>query len=331
MAKIVLGIGTSHSPMNVLKAEDWEARVIEEMKPTNRALFTLDGQRTTYDELKAQRGEPYKHLCTLEQFQRWAAEAQTQLDRLADELENAAPDVVIVIGDDQRELFGAENTPAFAIYYGDEIVMHPTDLSKRPAWQKPLWGGYGMDAAHRHPGAPALAKDLIERMMDLGVDVSAADSVPNAELRGFGHAFGFISKRLYRGRSIPMLPVLLNTYSPPNVPSSARSYEIGQKLRIAIEQCPQNLRVAIIASGGLSHFICEEDHDLKVMRALESRDRQFLCSIPRGALVSGSSEILNWITAGGALEGMKVSWSHYIALRRSPAGTGIGLGFMVWQ
>ena len=116
MAKIVLGMGTSHSPMLVLKAEDWEARVLEEMKPTNRALFTLDGKRTTYDELKAARGEPYKHLCTLENFQRWAADAQAGMDHLADELERVAPDVVLVIGDDQHELYGSENTPAVAIY-----------------------------------------------------------------------------------------------------------------------------------------------------------------------------------------------------------------------
>ena len=128
-----------------------------------------------------------------------------------------------------------------------------------------------------------------------------------------------------------MLPVLLNTYNPPNVPSAARAYEIGRKLGAAIAASPRDLRVAIAASGGLSHFITEEAHDRKLLAAMEARDSEALTSVPRGALLSGSSEILNWIAAAGALEGLNVAWKHYIPVRRSPAGTGIGLGFMVWK
>ena len=331
MARIVLGLATSHSPMLVLEADDWEARVADEMKPTNRALYTLEGRQVTYDDLKAERGEPYRHLCNLETFQGWATQAREGVDSLAQALARAAPDVVVVVGDDQRELFGAENTPAVAIYYGEQIIMHPIDQATRADWTKRLWPGYGMDSARSYPAAPALAKELIESMMDHGVDVGACGSVPDPKARGFGHAYGFVAMRLFGDTPVPMLPVLLNTYSPPNVPSAARAYAIGEQLRKSIEASPQDLRVAVIASGGLSHFICEEEHDRKILGALEGKDKKALTSIPRGALLSGSSEILNWIAAAGALEHLDVSWKKYIPIRRSPAGTGIGLGFMVWS
>ena len=61
----------------------------------------------------------------------------------------------------------------------------------------------------------------------------------------------------------------------------------------------------------------------KLIAALETRDADFLRSIPRAALLSGSSEILNWIAAAGALEHLSVNWKQYIPIRRSPAGTGI--------
>ncbi len=331
MAKIVLGMATSHSPMQVLDVADWEARVLDEMKPTNRALFTLDGRQIIYDELKAERGEPYAHLCNPETFRKWSDDAGAAADHLAAELARVAPDVVVVIGDDQRELFSADNTPALAIYYGDEVITHQVDTTKRAAWTRPLWPGYGMDRPRSFPGAPGLARELIERLMDYGLDVGACASVPHPEVHGFGHAFGFLAMRILGTPPVPMLPVLLNTYSPPNVPTASHAYEVGQLLRKAIEASDRDLRVAVIASGGLSHFICEEEHDRKLIAALESHDAGFLRSIPRAALLSGSSEILNWIAAAGALEQLNVSWKQYIPIRRSPAGTGIGLGFMIWS
>jgi hypothetical protein len=317
--------------MQVLAAAGWEARAAEEMKPTNRALFRLDGRQVTYGELKAERGEPYVHLCTRANFEAWAQEARDSVRHLSQELQKAAPDIVVVIGDDQRELYAPENTPAVAIYHGAQVVMHPVNLASRPAWSGPVWRGYGMDAARTFPAVPELARELIVSMVDLGVDLAACAEVPEPGVRGFGHAFGFVAMHLFGERPIPMLPVLLNTYSPPNVPTSSRAYEIGQKLRTALESSDSPARVALIASGGLSHFICEEEHDRKLMRAIQAGDAATLRSVPRGALMSGSSEILNWILAAGALQGLGVTWSNYIPIRRTPAGTGIGLGFMVWR
>jgi hypothetical protein len=130
---------------------------------------------------------------------------------------------------------------------------------------------------------------------------------------------------------VPMLPVLLNTYFPPNNPTSARCYHIGSCIAEALAVSPIDAKVAIIASGGLSHFLCEAAFDRKIIDAIKHRDRATLTSIPQQSLCSGSSEIRNWITMAGALGELECVYDHYIPVYRTPAGTGIGLGFAVWQ
>ena len=147
---------------------------------------------------------------------------------------------------------------------------------------------------------------------------------------GFGHAYGFIVKRLFQGRTIPIVPIMLNTYFPPNVPSAKRCHKLGQAIRAIIEASSSNVRVAIVASGGLSHFIVDEQLDRQVMTALLERDAKTLQAIPREALHSGSSEILNWITLGGAVEHLAPTWHEYQPIYRTPAGTGVGTAFAIW-
>src|SRR3546814_1939749 len=52
--------------------------------------------------------------------------------------------------------------------------------------------------------------------------------VPDPDVAGFGHAFGFPIKRLFGRRAIPVVPLMLNTYFPPNVLSSRRCFDIGR-------------------------------------------------------------------------------------------------------
>lgn len=160
-------------------------------------------------------------------------------------------------------------------------------------------------------------------------DVAVCKDVADPAKAGFGHAFGFPVERLFRGREIPIIPILLNTYYPPNVLSPKRCLAIGAALAEAIENSPSAFRVAVLASGGLSHFVVEEELDRAVIDNLERPDK--LREVAREALLEGSSEILNWILTAGAMAGHPVRWREYEAVRRTPAGTGIGLGFAVWS
>ena len=128
-----------------------------------------------------------------------------------------------------------------------------------------------------------------------------------------------------------MVPILLNTYFPPNVPTAARCHDVGLLLRQVVEADTSALRVAIVASGGLSHFVVDEALDQSVIAALSSRDQSVLRNLPRCALNSGSSEILNWVLTAGVMNGVPVKWSEYLPLYRTPAGTGIGAGFAIWE
>lgn len=220
-----------------------------------------------------------------------------------------------------------------AIYNGPAVDMHPRNLVKPnlPEWYREANKGYRMDADASHSGAPEMASAIIAGLIANGVDIAVSSEVKDAHQAGFGHAYGFVFERLLGDRNIPCVPVLLNTYYPPNVPTPARCFEVGQKMRAAIEAAPGEARVAVIASGGLTHFVTDEAFDRSLMRAFETGDADALSAVPVNALRSGNSEILNWIMAAGALEELRVSWSDYIPVRRTPAGTGIGLGFAVWS
>jgi hypothetical protein len=102
-------------------------------------------------------------------------------------------------------------------------------------------------------------------------------------------------------------------------------------LRRVVNEFPQQLRVAIVASGGLSHFVCDEELDRSVLQAIGASDSESLRRLPRAALNSGSSEIANWITVAGAMQGHGIRWHEYVPVHRTPAGTGIGLTFLTWK
>jgi 3-O-methylgallate 3,4-dioxygenase len=176
--------------------------------------------------------------------------------------------------------------------------------------------------------AADLGFHLIEELLDRGFDISCGQSLPKA--RGEGHAFGFVHRRLLAGNLIPVVPVVVNTYYPPNQPRPARCYRLGQALRAAIESFPEDRRVGILASGGLSHFTVDEALDRRVLKACREADAQALASLPPGKLNSGSSEIRNWIVAAGAAERLQTAWQEYEPLYRTPAGTGCGMAFAAW-
>ena len=330
MAKLVLGIGTSHSPLMVLSPDQWYQRAEVDYK--NPRLTLSDGREMSYPELVAYQGEHYGDIAVPAEFEKRSAQCHACLDRLADDLVTADPDVVVVVGDDQNELVSLSNNPAFAIFYGDEVkTTDERNQEHQPDWARRSSPSYLMDKVHHLPGAKALALDVIGGLIARHVDVGALAQVDDPKLRGFGHAFGFVAHRLMREKPIPMLPVLLNTYYAPNVVRAARAYDIGVALRGAVEDSPLDLRVAVVASGGLSHFVVDEKLDRQVMAGLHKGHGELLRSIPPEALKSGSSEILNWVLTAGAASNMDVDWSEFIPIYRTPAGTGLGAAFACWR
>jgi hypothetical protein len=334
MAHLVFAAGTSHTPLLTFGAPLWEEYASRDLK--NERLNLSDGSYVSYAELNTRVSGKYASEASLQEFEKRDTACQQALSKLSVELTKASPDVAVIVTDDESELFSRANTPAISVYYGETIITRPLsskmiDLDHAPPYFVEMAKRYAMDRSHTFPACPKFAWDLLERLIAQHIDVGAAAQLENPDLSGFGHGIGFVIQRLFNGRSIPVIPILLNTYYPPNAPLPARCVEIGRALRRAIDQSAHNLRVALIASGGLSHFVVDECLDERVLRSLRTGDTEALRAIPATSLNSGSSEIRNWIVMAGALEGVRPDWLHYHPIRRTAAGTGIGAAFGAWS
>jgi 3-O-methylgallate 3,4-dioxygenase len=329
VARIVLGVGTSHSPMLNATLDEWMRFAPRD--PTLR-YFGADGEPISYETLLERAAGRFDGECARERFAARLRDAHAALDRLAGEIERARLDALVVVGDDQKELFLDENVPALLVYHGPAIAHR-----RRPAkpewidWFAAIQSRYYVEAGSiDYPVDAALARHLVGELVAHDFDASASDRLPRDE--GEGHAFAFVHRRLLQALpALAVVPVFLNTYYPPNQPTPKRCYAIGQAIRAAVESYSPPIRVGVLASGGLSHFVVDEAFDRSIIRALREKDSSMLTGLPAERLVSGSSEIRNWIAAAGALEQLPLAWAEYVPAYRSPAGTGTGLCFAAWR
>ena len=327
MARIVLGLGTSHSPQLSAPPEAWP--VFGENDKRNRELLGRDGAFHPYDEFLAHADPSLEKQLTPEVWRAKWERCQRGVAWVGDRLAEVAPDVLIIIGDDQEELFQEENTPALLVCWGDSVLNTPRIYPEHvPGPVKAAGWSYG-EKVETFPGAPELGRHVIETLIDQEFDVAHAHAFrPD---RGVGHAFGFVYRRLFDGHPVvPTLPVMINTYYPPNQPTPKRCFEIGRAIREAVESWKTDARVAVLGSGGLSHFIIDEELDQNLISAMRDGDRERLCSVPRELLNSGTSECRNWIAAAGAASDLSMSLHDYIPCYRSPAGTGCAMAFADW-
>jgi aromatic ring-opening dioxygenase catalytic subunit (LigB family) len=133
------------------------------------------------------------------------------------------------------------------------------------------------------------------------------------------------------GHAVPMVPVIINTLYPPNQPTARRCYQLGRAVRAAIESFPGNQRIAVIGSGGLSHFLIDQEIDRTFLQALRERDAETICNLPSVRLQSGTGELRSWIAAAAAAQELNLAFVEYQACYRSPVGSGMGMGFAIWQ
>ena len=103
-------------------------------------------------------------------------------------------------------------------------------------------------------------------------------------------------------------------------------------LRQAIETWDSDKRVAIIASGGLSHRVIEEDLDARIIDGLRHNDEAKLTDYPDERFRDGTSEIKNWIAVGAAMAGtgLQMNLLDYVPCYRTSGGNGCAMGFVEW-
>ncbi|WP_051232054.1 hypothetical protein [Pseudonocardia asaccharolytica] len=305
----------------------WKLRA--EQDKTYDQLHDTEGALVPYAELEARAGERFSSDIVPEIWNERYARAQASIERLSADLRALDLDLVIIVGDDQEELFDFSNLPAISVFYGEMMTMEDPDADNhgRPIPAE-IQRRLGNDGAVYRADAAA-GRFLIESLIEQEFDVASTNAEPTGT--GFGHAYGWVLGRLLSGADIPAVPIMLNTYFPPNQPTAARCYELGQALRKAVESLPGQRRVGVVASGGLSHFVVDHDLDQRVLEAMRAHDAAFLRSIPQRKLRSGTSEIRNWVTVAGASEHLTARWIDYIPAVRTLGGTGIGLAFGLWS
>jgi len=344
MAELVLGIGMSHSTMVTLDASLWGEWAAQDAALA--ILFDNQGQSVTYAQLAARAGYRYARQARAEHWKEQYAAVRQTVDRLATTLASAQLDVLLIVGDDQFELFSFANMPALALFYGERIVSglwgsrfatyqrqgQPPSTPLSPHLLHAVAAGYAMDTRRELLCAPGFARLLLTSLIEQGFDVAGLGELPTTdETTGLGHAYGAIVTQLMRAQMLPIVPLFINTYFPPNQPAPSRCYDLGLALQHAIATSPSDLRIGLVASGGLSHFVTDEQLDRQVLAAVRDGSEERLRSLPHHLLNAGSSEIRNWITVAAACRHLQVLWDEYIPVYRTPAGTGCGLGFACWS
>jgi 3-O-methylgallate 3,4-dioxygenase len=328
MAQLVLGIGTSHTPMLNAPPEDWPRFYERDSKRTN--LLDTAGRLTSYEEQLKHAPTGIAAEIAPERMQARHAAVEGAMARLGDYLREARLDTLIVVGDDQDELYHPDNMPGMLVYYGESIPNVPLGADfKGPEWARRATARWYEEKEPRdYPVDASLARHLIDALIDREFDIAASEATPEGE--GEGHAIGFVHKRIMK-EIVPIVPVCINTYYPPNQPTPRRCYKLGQAIRAAVESYPGDKRVGIVGSGGLSHFVVDEALDRGFIDMMQRKDAGAIQALPREKLNSGSSEIRNWICVAGAVEHLSLEWSLYEPGYRTPAGTGTGLGFAFWS
>ncbi len=323
MARVVFGAAASRSPLVAAEPELWG--LLGERDRQRGQFRDGTGTLVTYDELLAKAPRNMPDELKPEVWKSKHAAAQAAMTVVVERLAAAKPDVVLVMGDDEEEYIHDDLRPAITLFRGESWrniprPVRPDDpISVATNWQ---WGREERDFSV----ASTLTRWVLDQLIEAEFDV--ADSLT---LEAMAHGFGFVFERLLDGMETPIIPVIVNVHTPPAQPTPKRCYDLGRALGAAVMSWPEDLRVAVVATGGLSVGALEESLDRAMLDAVQRRDVSAISQLPRGWMQGSAGEVLCWICAAGALEHLNMEIVDYIPAYRSPAGTGAGLAFATWQ
>jgi len=178
------------------------------------------------------------------------------------------------------------------------------------------------------PGNPELAQHIAVSLMTDEFDMSFFQDKPLDH--GFFSPMSVLLEREEGRWPTTIVPLQVGVLQFP-IPTAARCYRLGHALRRAVESYPPDIKVAIVATGGLSHQVHGEragfnnpEWDRAFLEAI-SDDPGPLAEITHAeyARLGGleGAEIIMWLVMRGALSESvkKVHSSYYL-----PSMTGIG-------
>jgi 3-O-methylgallate 3,4-dioxygenase len=322
MAEIVFGMAVPHSGMLGKPGETW---LEDGERDKKNAMLWYRNKRWEFPDLLAERaGENFARFLSVEERMTRSARCTQAIAEMRKAYEAVNPDVVVILGKDQKEIF-IDMTPSIAVYTGKEIYNGPPQRSV-----------YAPAGAVTHEGHPELALHIIQTMEKSGFDVTDLLKWPgNAWMKNepiTPHAFGFVYHQMMSDQPPPTVPILVNTFYPPTQPSMPRCIQFGEALLAAIKSWDSSKKVAVIASGGLTHFVCDEALDKKIIGLLKAGDLEGLAAIDDRSYQSGTSEVKLYVPVLIAMRGLNAPMTlvDYVPCYRTEAGTGEGMGFMHW-
>jgi len=218
-------------------------------------------------------------------------EARRALDLMRERLRATRPDVIVLLSNDHLLNWPINNTPEYTVGIGAEHVGPADWYDEWLALEK-----------YRIPGHPALARYLVNE--------GARRRLAFAYLRDMHFDDGVSVPMHYLNPEgdIALVPVTMNCTVPP-IPTPERAYEVGTALREMVHAYPGAERVAVLATGGLSHepggpryFWVDEEFDRWFLDLLRKGDHAALlreCTLERmeAAGSGGTAELLAWMVA----------------------------------
>ena len=335
MAQIVLGMALSHGPMLSTPPAQWELRASAD-RANPRHWFR--GRPYAYPALAAARDRSFEIEASLEERTRRHAACQRALEELARRFAEAKPDLVIVVGNDQLEVFKEDLLAAIVVYTGDAIENVPLSEEQRaklPPGIALAEEGHCPPLGAVYPGAAEEARFVLRSLVEQHFDAAQSVRLPKGADRqhGIPHAFGFLYRNTMRDAPPPSIPVFLNVGVPPNQPTLRRCLDLGKALARAIAGLPSGRRVALLASGGLTHFVVDEEFDRRVLQAMQAGDLDTLAGLDETWFTGNTAEIKSWLPLVAAMQaqGRRMQLVDYVPCYRTKAGTGQGMAFAYWE
>lgn len=337
----VLGVGLTHYPPLAGTDENMANLLKSALKDPDIPAERKD--RSTWSELAQREWGDDGGTAAAGAHRRRLLE---DLRRCREAIDEFAPDVLLVWGDDQYENFREEVIPSFCVLAYDDTVVEPFGVLTQKLKVPNVWG-LPDDTTFTMKGDPGFAKQITSDVLNDGIDV--AYSYEPRQGIYFPHAFGntqlFLDfENVGTTFPYPIVPLAVNCYGehviarqggiarfadiragekldPPG-PSPRRCFEFGRAVGRSV--AAGGRRVALVASSSWSHaFLYDAGWHLRPDTASDQRLYDAMVAgdydlwnarTSREIVDSGQHEMLNWFCLLGAMSelGLELAWSDWV-------------------
>jgi hypothetical protein len=213
-------------------------------------------------------------------------------------LHAARPDLLVMFVNDHLQNFAYDNLPAFCIGLAG-------------SYEAPSEGGaaFMRIPARTLHGNPEWAMALLEAGLAAGIDFAYSHDIESWDELSVPLHF------LMPDGEVPLVTVYTNCAAPP-LPTPRRCHQVGAFVGDFIRSRPSGERVALVATGGISHWVgtpetgrINPEFDLRVLDHVARGDIEPLTRLTWEEIErdggNGGQEIRNWIALLGAVPGWK--------------------------